>query len=100
KSSTLANRLSRFAYCKLQLAIVTKAIEYNIPVIYVDPRGTSTLCPKCRAKLSYTHGLAICEKCGFMADRDTVGTMNVHLRGFKGYVGEPWVSPERSCDEV
>ena len=87
KSSTLANRLSRFAYCKLQLAIVTKAIEYNIPVIYVDPRGTSTLCPKCGAKLSYTHRLAICGNCGFIADRDTVGTMNVHLRGLRGMWG-------------
>ncbi len=32
KSSSLADRLSRFAYHKLQLAIITKAIEYNVPV--------------------------------------------------------------------
>ncbi len=74
-------------FAKLQLAIVTKAIEYNIPVIYVNPRGTSTLCPKCGAKLSYTHRLAICGNCGFIADRDTVGTMNVHLRGLRGMWG-------------
>ena len=84
KSSRLADRLSRFAYRKLQLAIVTKAIEYNVPIIYVNPRGASTLCPKCGGKLSYTHRLAVCENCGFIADRDTVGTMNIHLRGLRG----------------
>jgi len=53
----------------------------------VDPRGTSTLCPKCGAKLSYTHRLAICENCGFIADRDTVGTMNIYLRALRGMWG-------------
>jgi len=31
-------------YRTLQNAIITKAIEYNIPLIFVDPRGTSKLC--------------------------------------------------------
>jgi len=52
KSSSLADKLSRFAYRKLQLAIITKAIEYSVPVIFVDPRNTSSTCPRCRAKLS------------------------------------------------
>jgi putative transposase len=83
KSSSLANKLSRFAYRKLQLAVITKAIEYNVPIIFVNPRNTSSLCPRCGAKLVYNHGLAICEKCGLVADRDTVGAMNIYLKALK-----------------
>ena len=80
KSKTLADKLSRFAYRKLQLAIITKAIEYNVPIIFVDSRNTSSTCPRCGAKLSYNHRLAICKSCGFMSDRDKVGAMNIYLK--------------------
>ncbi len=83
KSSSLADKLSRFAYHKLQLAIVTKAIEYNVPIIFVNPKDTSTICPRCRVKLVYNNRLAICPKCGFMADRDVVGAMNIYLKALK-----------------
>jgi len=83
KSSSLADKLSRFAYRKLQQAILTKAIEYNVPVIFIDPRNTSSTCPRCRYKLSYNHRLAICPRCGFMTDRDTAGAMNIYLKVFK-----------------
>ncbi len=83
KSSSLANKLSRFAYRKLQLAIITKAIEYNVLIIFVNPRNTSTTCPRCGAKLSYNYRLAMCRKCGFIADRDTIGAMNIHLRAHR-----------------
>jgi len=43
KSSRLADKLSRFAYRKLQLAIITKALEYNVPIVLIDPRNSSTL---------------------------------------------------------
>ena len=84
KSSSLADKLSRFAYRKLQQVIMTKAVEYNVPVIFVNPKDTSTICPRCGAKLSYTHRLAICRKCGFISDRDTVGAMNIYLRALRG----------------
>jgi putative transposase len=83
KSSSLADKLSRFAYRKLQLAIVTKAIEYNVPVVFTDPRNTSSACPRCGAKLNYNHRLATCPRCGFMSDRDIVGAMNIYLRAIK-----------------
>ncbi len=80
KSSSLADKLSRFAYRKLELAIISKAIEYNVPIIFIDPRNTSTMCPRCGSKLSHNYRLAICRKCGLMADRDTVGAMNIYLK--------------------
>ncbi|RLG85546.1 MAG: hypothetical protein DRO18_05655 [Thermoprotei archaeon] len=39
----MADTLSRFAYRNLQLAIITKAREYNVPIIFVNPRDTSAM---------------------------------------------------------
>jgi len=83
KSSSLADKLSRFAYRKLQLAIMTKAVEYNVPTMFVNPESTSTMCLRCEAKLVYNHRLAVCPRCRFMADRDTVGAMNIYLKAVK-----------------
>ncbi|RLF24761.1 MAG: transposase [Thermoprotei archaeon] len=83
KSSSLADMLSRFAYRKLQLAIITKAIEYNVPIVFVKPRNTSTTCPEYGAKLNYNHRLALCTRCGLIADRDTVGSMNIYFKSIQ-----------------
>ena len=96
KSSRLADKLSRFAYRKLQHAIITKAVEYNVPVIFVNPKCTSTVCPRCGAKLSYNHRLTICSRCGFIADRDVVGAMNIYIRALRrmrGSQGSPLSAP-------
>ena len=87
KSNAIADKLSRFAYRKLQLAIITKAIEYNVPVIYVNPKGTSSMCPNCGARLVYNYRLAICKNCRFIADRDTIGAINIYLRALRGMQG-------------
>ncbi len=96
KSCTLADKLSRFAYRKLIQAIITEAIEHNVPIVFVNPRGTSITCPWCRAKLSNIHRLAICPKCGFIADRDTIGALNIYLRAHRrmwGSSGSPLNAP-------
>ncbi len=80
KSSALADKLSRFAYKKLLQAIEAKAVEHNVPVVYTNPKNTSRTCPRCGVPLHYTHRLAVCPRCGFIADRDTVGAMNIWLR--------------------
>jgi len=81
-------KLTMFAYRKLQEAIISKAIEYDVPIVFVNPRGTSSICPRCGAKLVYNHRLAVCRKCGFIADRDVVGAMNIWLRFIHAYAGE------------
>jgi len=78
-----------FAYRKLQEAMVAKAIEYNVPILLANPRGTPSTCPRCSAKLSYTHRLGTCSRCGFIADRDRIGAMNIWLRFIHAYAGEP-----------
>ncbi|MEM1595471.1 MAG: zinc ribbon domain-containing protein [Ignisphaera sp.] len=64
-------------------------------MVVVDPRNTSSICPKCISKLTYTHRLAICRKCGFKRDRDSVGAINIWIRALQAYAGEPG-SPQRA----
>lgn len=87
KSSTIADKLSRFAYRKLQHAIIAKAVEYNVPVVYVNPRNTSRTCLKCGSPLRYWHRLAVRRRCSFKAGRDTVGAINLYLRLRDMYIG-------------
>ncbi len=99
KSSSLADKLSRFAYRKLQLAIITKAIEYNVPIVFVNPKDTSATCSRCGAKLVYNRRLAICPRCGFMTDRDTIGAMNIYLKALKHLAPSPGSGGTRSMTD-
>jgi len=92
-NSKLAWRLSRFSYRKLQLAIVTKAIEHQVPIIFVDPRNASKTCPGCGSELRYFYRLALCPVCGYKRDRDCVGAINIYLRALKGMRGVYGCSP-------
>lgn len=87
--ATVRWKLEMFAYRRLQQAIITKAIEFNVPVILVDPRGTSSACPRCCNKLEYVYRLGYCRKCGFIADRDVIGAMNILFKALKADAGEP-----------
>jgi putative transposase len=71
--------LEMFAYRKLQHFIVSKALERGVPVMLVEPKHTSSTCPRCGRRLRYVDRLAIC-RCGFKGDRDRVGAMNIWLR--------------------
>jgi putative transposase len=87
KSDEVVWKLAMFAYRRLQHSIISKALEYGVPIVVVDPSNTSSTCPRCGSKLVYIHRLATCKKCGFNADRDSVGAMNIWLRAFKAYAG-------------
>lgn len=43
QNKTPADKLSRFAYKKMQEVIITKAIEYNVPALLVDPKNNCAL---------------------------------------------------------
>jgi len=88
KEDKIVWKLSIFAYRKLQEAVISKVIEYNVPVVFVNPRRTSSTCPRCGAKLSYVYRLAICRSCRFIVDRDTVGAMNIWIRFIYAHAGE------------
>ena len=56
----------------------------GLRVAYVNPRNSSSLCPKCGGKLKPDgHRLLKCPNCGLRADRDVIGAWNLAQR----YVG-------------
>jgi len=67
-------------YRALQNAIITKAIEYNVPLYFIDPKGTSKLCYRCESELMFHGRLGICPRCGFIADRDKNAALNILKR--------------------
>ena len=95
KSDAVTWRFTMFAYRRLLHSVISKGLEHGVPVIIVDPRNTSSTCPRCGEKLFYTHRLAICRRCRFKADRDSVGAMNIWLRALQAYAGVPG-SPQRA----
>lgn len=92
KSTGLVDKLSRFAYRKLLQVLEAKCLEYNVPIIHVDPRNTSKKCPRCGSTLHYTHRLATCPRCGLKTDRNTVGAMNIWLKTLQTIAPRPRVA--------
>ncbi len=43
----------------IQLAIEEKAREFGVPVIYVDPRNTSKVCPVHKAEITYNSRVGV-----------------------------------------
>jgi putative transposase len=73
----LNRRLHAWNFSKLQFYIEYKAKLEGLPVIYVDPKGTSSLCPICGGKLaSNGHRLLKC-RCGYENDRDMIAGLNM-----------------------
>jgi len=95
KSDEVAWKFTMFAYRRLQHSIISKALKYGVPITIVNPRNTSSTCPRCVEKLVYIHKLAVCKKCEFKADRDSVGAMNIWFRALQAYAGVPG-SPQRA----
>jgi len=93
KNSKIVWKLTLFAYRKLQESIMSKAIECDVPIIFVDPRKTSSKCPRCKSKIKYVGRLGICRRCGFIADRDKIGAMNIWLKVLEAYAGVPGSPP-------
>ena len=84
-SKRMNGRLHRWGFHKLQSIIEYKAKLHGIKVIYVNARGTSSICPICGAKLSPNgqYRTMKCKGCGLIADRDIIGAWNIRLRGLE-----------------
>jgi IS605 OrfB family transposase len=68
-------------YRKLEHWLDWEAKKNGVPVVIVDPSGTSTTCPKCGAKLvEVGYRRRRCPRCGFEADRDTIAVLNIEKK--------------------
>ena len=46
-----------------------------------------------------SHRLAVCRRCGFKGDRDSVGAMNIWFRALQVYAGSAWITLKNLCSE-
>jgi len=100
KDPQLRYRIFQAAFKGMQRAVEEKAREYGVPVIYVDPRNTSKICPIHGAEIVYgrnRHG--ICSKGGETWHRDVVACYNLLLRALDGD-GGPAPSRQRALAPV
>ena len=76
------------SYRRLELWIDWQAEKHGVPVIIIEPRGTSSKCPRCCGKMK-ENGYRIfkCKACGFEADRDTVAVLNIEKKALFGMRG-------------
>jgi putative transposase len=86
KDCQLRHRIYQASFKGVQKAIEEKAREHGTPVIYVDPRNTSRMCPVHNAKIVYSNGCRIgrCSKGGEHWHRDVVACYNLLLKARLG----------------
>jgi putative transposase len=87
KGAKALNRtLSLLPYGLLRRAILEKAQEQGLTVIFVDPKGTSKTCPQCGAQGDRPQrDLFKCPNCGFVCHADIVGAKNILKRGLESF---------------
>jgi len=86
-------KLMALAYHKLLWWIRWQAAKRGVVVVEVNPRGTSTTCPKCGGKMEEIgHRRVRCTVCGFEAGRDVVAVLNIEKRA-RDKLGHPTFSP-------
>jgi len=85
-------RLALWAYKKILEAIEFKAKVEGIPVIKVNPKGTSTKCPICQSKLKeVSYRRLRCPSCGFKGDRDYIASLNLRMKAPQA----GWIAPNQ-----
>jgi putative transposase len=96
KDKRFNKKLGLWFYRRIQFCIEYEARERSLEVIKIDPRGTSSKCPRCGKKLvEYGHRVLRCRECGFIGDRDVTATLNLYRKYvFKhSRCGAPRVAP-------
>ncbi|MEM0052903.1 MAG: transposase [Nitrososphaeria archaeon] len=81
-NKNLNRRLHSWNFGKLQFYIDYKAKLEDLPVAYVNPKNTSSLCPICGGRLASNGYRLVKCKCGYEHDRDVTACLNMlRMRG-------------------
>ena len=82
-NKNLNRRLHSWNFRRLQFYIEYKAKLERLPVVYVKPKHTSSLCPICGGRLaSNGYRLLKCKDCGYENGRDVIACLNLlRMRG-------------------
>jgi len=86
KDDQLRHRIYQASFRGVQRAIKEKAREYGVPVVYVNPKNTSKLCPVHNAKIIYNNSGRVgkCSRGEELWHRDVVACFNLLLRARLG----------------
>ena len=100
KGRKLNRRLSLADFRKLQFLIEYKARWISVPISYVNPRRTSSLCPICGSPMTgLSQREVACGRCGVVFDRDFAASINIALRdvarGVRAEAPMSWVPRRR-----
>jgi putative transposase len=96
KDKRFNKKLGLWFYRRIQFCIEYEARERDLEVVKIDPKGTSSKCPRCIGKLvEYEYRVLRCRKCGFIGDRDFIATLNLYRKFIKIHsrCGAPGVAP-------
>jgi len=85
KDEQLRHRVFQAGFKGVERAAEEKAREYGVPVVHVDPRNTSKLCPVHNAPVNYNGPrTGKCGKGGEVWHGDVVARCNLLLRALSG----------------
>ena len=81
KNSKFNKRLTLWFYRRIQFCVEYEAGERGLRIVKVNPRGTSTRCPRCCSKLvEDSYRTLRCSSCNLIGDRDVVATVNLYKK--------------------
>jgi len=81
KGRTFNKRLALWFYRRVQFCVEYEAKERGLLIVRVDPKGTSSKCPRCGSKLvDNGYRTLRCSKCGFIGDRDVIAVVNLYKK--------------------
>jgi len=85
RNDQLRHRIYQASFKGLQEAVAEKAVECGVPVVYVNPKNTSRLCPVHGARIAYSNGgrLGRCSAGGELWHRDVVACVNLLHRALR-----------------
>ena len=88
------NKLQRWSYPKVIQRFELICQEVGVQLIQVNPANTSRTCCNCGAIAAKSRKGEIftCISCGWSADADHVGAMNIFLRGQGNMVSDSAIS--------
>jgi putative transposase len=79
-------RLGLWFYRRIQFCIEYEARERDLEAIKINPKGTSSKCPRCGSKLIENENRVLrCRKCSFTGDRDVIATINLYKKFISKY---------------
>lgn len=77
------NIFFNWSFRKLQEQILYKANWEGIPIVFIKPNYTSQICPKCFSTNKRKKHNYFCSHCGYNANSDFVGALNIQKKFFE-----------------